>query len=192
VRVGIERGEMIMAKPESSRGDWLKRILEQHETGLVRYACRLTGDLEAARDVVQDTFMALCRQSPGSVNEHVVPWLFRVCRNRALDVVKTRHINHPITEIENSMPDRDEGPADQLERKEKLAMVLELLETLPANQREVIILKFQHGLSYKEISSITDLSVTNVGFLIHTGLKTIKKRLSEEAPPKERTLRRVK
>ncbi len=50
---------------------------------------------------------------------------------------------------------------------------------LPANQQECIRLKFQHGLSYKQISQVTDLSVTNVGFLIHTGLKTLRKQLSE-------------
>ncbi len=181
-----------MAKPESSWGDWLRSILERHETALVRYAYRLTGDVEVARDVVQDTFLTLCRQGPGSVEDHVVPWLFRVCRNRAFDVIKARRPDAAITELENRLPDEHDDPGDLLERKERLSLILELLETLSLNQREVIALKFRQGLSYKEISSVTGLSVTNVGFLIHTGLKTIKERLSVEAPPKERVLRRVK
>jgi len=182
----------MMAKPESSWGDWLRSILERHEPSLVRYAYRLTGDVEVARDVVQDTFLVLCRQGPGSIEDHVVPWLFRVCRNRALDVMKTRHPDSPITEMEHRVRDEHDDPGDLLERKEKMSLILDLLGTLPRNQRETIALKFQHGLSYKEISSVTGLSVTNVGFLIHTGLKTIKERLSLEAPPKERVLRRVK
>ncbi|MFB3904218.1 MAG: RNA polymerase sigma factor [Acidobacteriota bacterium] len=181
-----------MAKPDTSWGDWLRSILERHESALVRYAYRLTGDVEVARDVVQDTFLTLCRQGPGSVEDHVVPWLFRVCRNRAFDIMKTRHPDSPITELEHRVPDGHDNPGDVFERKERLGLILELLETLPRNQREVIGLKFQHGLSYKEISSVTALSVTNVGFLIHTGLKTIKQRLSVEAPPRERVLRRVK
>jgi len=189
---GFEHGDTMMAKPESSWGDWLRAILERHETALVRYAYRLTGDVEVARDVVQDTFLTLCRQGPGSIEDHVVPWLFRVCRNRALDVIKTRHPDSPITEMEHRVPDEHDDPGDLLERKEKLSLVLDLLDTLPRNQRETIALKFQNGLSYKEISSVTGLSVTNVGFLIHTGLKTIKERLSVEAPPKERVLRRIK
>ncbi len=182
----------MMAKPESSWGDWLRSVLERHETALVRYAYRLTGDVEVARDVVQDTFLTLCRKGPGAVEDHVVPWLFRVCRNRAFDVMKTRHPDSPITELEHLVRDGHDDPGGLLERKERLSLILELLETLPRNQREVISLKFQQGLSYKEISSVTSLSVTNVGFLIHTGLKTIKERLSVEAPPKERVLRRVK
>ena len=51
------------------------------------------------------------------------------------------------------------------------------LDDLPANQQEVIRLKFQNDLSYREISRITKLSESNVGFLIHTGLKTLRHRV---------------
>jgi RNA polymerase sigma factor (sigma-70 family) len=64
---------------------------------------------------------------------------------------------------------------------------LKVLNTLPANQQEVLRLKFQGDLSYLEISQITNLSVSNVGFLIHTGLKTIRERVRNQP-----ALRRVK
>jgi RNA polymerase sigma-70 factor (ECF subfamily) len=51
---------------------------------------------------------------------------------------------------------------------------------LPRNQQECIRLKFQSGLSYKQISDVTNLTATNVGFLIHTGLKTLRQRLAAE------------
>jgi len=74
-----------------------------------------------------------------------------------------------------------------LEKGEQLTEVLKILNTLPANQQEVLRLKFQGDLSYLEISQITDLSVSNVGFLIHTGLKTIRERVRTQP-----ALRRVK
>jgi RNA polymerase sigma-70 factor (ECF subfamily) len=52
------------------------------------------------------------------------------------------------------------------------------VERLPANQQEVIRLKFQSGLSYREISRVTGLTVSHVGVLIHTGLKSIRIKLS--------------
>jgi RNA polymerase sigma-70 factor (ECF subfamily) len=59
-----------------------------------------------------------------------------------------------------------------------------VVQTLPKNQREVIYLKFQCDLSYKEISDITKLSVTNVGFLIHTAVRNIRQQmLSETTSP---------
>ena len=74
-----------------------------------------------------------------------------------------------------------------MEKEEQLSDVLKILTTLPANQQEVIRLKFQGDLSYTEISRITNLTVSNVGFLLHTGLKAIRERAQ-----KEPTLRRVK
>lgn len=70
-------------------------------------------------------------------------------------------------------------PCAALEHEEAVAGALAALQTLTANQQEVIRLKFQHGLSYKEIAQVTALSVTNVGFLMHTGLKILRSRLQD-------------
>ena len=70
-------------------------------------------------------------------------------------------------------------PGEALEQEEAIAAALAALQTLTANQQEVIRLKFQHGLSYKQIAQVTTLSVTNVGFLMHTGLKILRRRLAD-------------
>ena len=67
-------------------------------------------------------------------------------------------------------------PGKMLEAGETQTRVLAMIDGLPPKQQEVIRLKFQNGFSYKEISRITELSVGNVGFLIHTAIK----RLQEE------------
>jgi RNA polymerase sigma-70 factor (ECF subfamily) len=54
------------------------------------------------------------------------------------------------------------------------------VKNLPKNQREVVYLKFQCDLSYKEISEVTKLSVGNVGLLLHTALKEIRRRVLSE------------
>ncbi len=58
--------------------------------------------------------------------------------------------------------------------------VIKFLDRLPQNQREVIRLKFEGDMSYKEISQITQLSVSNVGFLIHAGIKRLRGLLSDQ------------
>ena len=57
---------------------------------------------------------------------------------------------------------------------------MKMLERLSDNQREVILLKFQQGLSYQEIQEITGLSSGNIGFLIHTGLKRLRDLLPDD------------
>ena len=73
-----------------------------------------------------------------------------------------------------------------------MSRVLGILETLPANQQEVIRLKFQNDLTYREISQVTELSVSNVGFLIHTGLKTVRRKLDAQSQVSPAALRRIK
>ena len=53
----------------------------------------------------------------------------------------------------------------------------------------MIRLKFQHGLSYKQIAEVTQLSVSNVGFLIHTGLKALRERLNPNEPTSSERMR---
>lgn len=52
------------------------------------------------------------------------------------------------------------------------------MDGLPTNQQEVIRLKVESGLSYREISELTGLSISNVGYLLHTGLTSIRTRLA--------------
>ena len=74
--------------------------------------------------------------------------------------------------------DPEPGPAAQAESRDMEQSLLALLVHLSPNQQEVIRLKFQNGFSYKEISRITQLSVTNVGFLIHTAVARLRSEMS--------------
>jgi RNA polymerase sigma-70 factor (ECF subfamily) len=156
----------------------------------LRYASRLLRDPDRARDVVQDTFLRLCREEPGSLDGHLVAWLFTVCRNRALDLLRKEGRFTPLED--GTVPARSApGPTPDraLEEQEALEAVREVLARLPASQREALQLKFNDGLSYKEISAVTGFTVSHVGVLIHDGLKAIRARLgpSRAAPTTGRT-----
>ncbi|MDB6173217.1 MAG: polymerase, sigma-24 subunit, subfamily [Chthoniobacteraceae bacterium] len=163
----------------------LRFLLDRYERPLVRYAQSIVGDLESARDVVQEAFIQLA-EGRGPVAEegadcrrHTEAWLFTVCRNRAIDHQRKLSRIIPLNSFRDERQSDEPGPAAALESRELAGSLLRLMESLPANQREVIRLKFQNDLSYKEIADITQLSVTNVGFLLHTGLKKLRLLLSE-------------
>lgn len=164
--------------------DWLRSAVDRFEKPLTRYAARLLGgDAERARDIVQDTFLRLCEQDRAQVAPHLAEWLFTVCRNRATDVLrKEGRMARLNDEHIDGHAGAEPGPAQVLEDREEHALILRILGDLPRGQQEVIRLKFQNGFSYKEISRISGYSVSNVGFMIHTGLKTIRTRLAV-APP---------
>lgn len=157
---------------------WMRAAVRRYEESLILYAQRLTGDPERGRDVAQETFLRLCSQKKEHLESHLAEWLFSVARNLALDMRrKEKRMTALSAPYLQTRASSELEPGDQAERSESAARVFDALDALPGNQQEVIRLKFQHGLSYKEISAVTSLSVTNIGFLIHTGLKAIREKM---------------
>ena len=159
-------------EPES---DWMRAIVDAHAADLTRYAASILGDAEAAKDAVQDTFIRLWKEPRDSFEKEIRPWLFHVCRNRALDFIRKGGRMKPLEESHRAETVADlPGPDSLAERQDSHTQVMGLLRTLPENQQEVVRLKFQNGMSYKEIATVTELSVSNVGFLLHTALNTLR------------------
>ena len=77
--------------------------------------------------------------------------------------------------------DTADDPRKAAERSDQRIQILGFLDKLPDNQKEVIRLKFEGDMSYKEISQVTNLSVSNVGFLIHAGIKKLRGMLTDQA-----------
>jgi RNA polymerase sigma-70 factor (ECF subfamily) len=135
---------------------------------------------------VQDAFLRLCRQDPERIQGQVVAWLYRVCRNRALDVLsKERRMSQLSPQQAGDCRDRRGDPTAAMERREDAALAAELLQQLPERQREVIRLKVEEELSYREIAEVLEISVSNVGFLLHVGFKTLRQRLGPRLAPGE-------
>lgn len=169
-----------VAESERQNDDaWLANVFRENELPLMGYATHLLGDRDRASDVVQDAFVRLCKQPREQVRDRVRQWLFRVCRNRALDIMKKESRMKTLDDARASRQvSRDDDPSSIAEMTERHENAQSLLASLPERQREVIRLKIQGGLSYKEISDLTGLSVGNVGYLLSTGLKLVRNRLT--------------
>jgi RNA polymerase sigma factor (sigma-70 family) len=169
--------------------DFVSRAVASHEAALLRYANRLLGDPHRARDVVQDAFVRLLAAPRAEVETHLAEWLFTVCRHRAVDVLRKEGRVSRLEDMSagaegpvSGLVAREPRPGHALEAEETRAELLRLIDRLPSNQQEVIRLKFQTGFSYKEISRITELSVSNVGFLIHTAVQRLRAEFAAQKP----------
>ena len=160
------------------RAEWIAEALERYETPLLRFATKLLRDGDRARDIVQETFLQLCQADRADVEGHLAAWLFRVCRNRALDLVRKETRVETMAE---TAADLSAGPSERAQHREDASAVMKILETLPENQQEAVYLRFQTGLSYKEIAEITGHTVTNVGFLLHAAVKAIREQMNQPA-----------
>ena len=169
--------------------DWIQSAIEEHEGSLLRYANHFVHDLETARDVVQDTFLQLCRNSNEEIRSRLTQWLFTVCRNRAIDVCrKERRMKlAPENQLADQMNDQASGkgnpdtdPVARLEQTESAEGLMVQIKRLPDRQQEVLRLKFNAGLSYKEIAEVTGLTSSNVGFILHTAISKLRQRLVQQ------------
>lgn len=153
--------------------------MERYQGPLLRFARTIAGPSHAA-DVVQDTFLRLVSARREDVEDKLTGWLFTVCKNRALEAKRAQKRETPVSE-DAEMPASGPLADDVIARRNEHERVMKLIEGLPERHREIVALRFAGGLSYKEIAGATGLTETNVGFILHTALKTLKQRLDETA-----------
>ena len=159
----------------------VEAVVRDHQAPLLRYAGRILKDSESAQDIVQEAFERLLRrrESMNGSPRRLSNWLFRVTHNLCVDLIrKETRMRQNVQEIEP--PSAAPPPSEALAAKEDRERLDTLLQRLTENQRTAIALKFQEKKSYREISEITGLTVSNVGFLIHRGLKKLAEFAREE------------
>ena len=148
--------------------------LEQYEERLLRYARRLTGDENLARDVVQHAFLQLCRQPPRDLNGRLGSWLYTVCRHRAIDLKRSLCRLEPLDcDGGHERPSREADPAVLSETRDAGEQVRRAIVTLPAKQQEVVNL-WAEGFGYREISEITGASENYVRVMMHRAMQTLR------------------
>ena len=153
--------------------------LERYERPLISYAKSITGDLESARDAVQETFLRLSKQDVVALEPRLAPWLFFVCRNCALD--HCRKIAPFVTDgIDEEQAGEEPTPAAHAVAADDGDRLRRLVSQLPDQQRELVKLKFEAGLSYKEMSETMRMSVSNVGVQLHEAMGTLRRLWNRE------------
>ena len=174
---------MALVRPQEAsadvpRGEPIEELFAALESPLLGYALRLLRDRSLAEDTVQEAFMRLHTQFD-QVREPR-RWLCRTVHNLALNQLRQGRKIVPLDpESEPGGPTtREEAdpqplPPEQLARREAIGLVRLSLELLDDRSRELVRLKFNDELSYKEISQRTGLGVGHVGYLLHHALKTM-------------------
>ena len=148
-------------------------------------AAGIVGDGDSAREAVQHAFLQLCEQTgpengteaDSELHGREAAWLFRVCRNKALDLVRLRrrHSSDGETDLA-TLAGREPDPAEAISGRTSAANWAGLLADLPCNQREAIHL-WCEGFSYREIAKIAALSEGNVRVLVHRGITRLRERM---------------
>ena len=158
--------------------DAIDRLVDRYERPLLAYACRmLGGDWQGAQDAVQETFLRLCREDHRKIESRVAAWLFSVCRTRVIDMQRTQHAT-PIDASQLPVEDPAPDAAQVVTDAEDKVHLDQLVHELSPRQQEVLRLRLQAGLSYREIADVTGLTIGNVGFHLHQAVRNLRDALA--------------
>ena len=156
-------------------------VLYDRHRGLVfRTALAITGDAEAAADLLHDVFLRLFRFA-GHIDplRPLEPWLYRMTTNLSYTWVKRRQRwLRPLEDIADWLVSgRKDTPAYQAEMDDSWRQVQQAVSSLPLSHRGVVVLYYVDDLSLQEISEILDIPVGTVKSRLHYGRQALKQSL---------------
>ena len=156
-------------------------VLYDHYRMLVyRTALAITGDREAASDLLQDVFIRLFRFANHiDASRPLEPWLYRMTANLSYTWVKrSRRWLTPLEDLADRISSAGRNaPYEQVERNDEWQEVQQAISALPLQQRMVVVLYYLNDLTLQEISDILDVPVGTVKSRLHYGRLALKKSL---------------
>jgi len=147
--------------------------IERFEKPLISYAKQITGDRDSARDAVQETFLRLSRQDLEKLEPRLAPWLYFVCRNCAMDY-RRKIVRFSLEAPDENQAIEENCPAKKLLAAEDALRLRGLVSQLSERQRELLKLKFEADLSYKEMAEVMKMSISNVGVQLHGAIQALR------------------
>ncbi len=146
----------------------LEELINRHKNRVFTYIVLIVKNHQLAEDIFQDTFIKVIRSlKTGKYTENgkFVSWVLRIAHNLIIDHFRKEKLlsttSNDDTEIDlfNSQKYSDENIEDRLVYEQITEDVRNLIDLLPEDQRQVIIMRHYMGLSFKEISKQTDVSI---------------------------------
>ena len=148
-----------------------------------RYLLALGLDASQAEEILQETFLRLCRHlKSGRPRDNLRGWVFRVAHNLAQDERRRRR-RRPTEPLEQesmgASADAAATPEQRVIQRERATRLAAALDRLPARQRESLHLRAE-GLRYREIAGVLGASISSVAEWVQQALKTLAKECHEE------------
>lgn len=153
-------------------------VVGRYEAQLLRYAARVTNSPDAAQDVVQTAFLRLFENwtEPLEPSPKLSNWLYRVTHNCAVDFIRKESRRNEMHQAHAA----EEPDTAGFSFGGYTDKALEALSILDMREKQLVLLKVFEEKSYKEISDITGLTVTNVGYILHNAMKKMAEELKRK------------
>jgi RNA polymerase sigma factor (sigma-70 family) len=162
-------------------------LVEKNQTKIFTSIVLLVKDQHLAEDIFQDVFIKVINTlKEGKYNEEgkFMPWVMRIAHNMCIDHfrrIKTKPViknseNYDLFDILSFSDD----PADKnITKSQTINTVRKMIDMLPEDQREIVILRHYAELSFKEIATLTNCSINTALGRMRYGLQNLRKMMEE-------------
>jgi RNA polymerase sigma factor (sigma-70 family) len=165
----------------------LETLIHRYKDKIYTSVYMIVKDKYIAEDIFQDAFLKIIKTiQDGRYSEQgkFLPWAIRVAHNLCMDHFRRTRQNIPVTlpdgmEIGNLFPATGTA-SDNMEKRQTHDSVRELIELLPEEQREVIVLRIYADLSFKEISELTTVSINTALGRMRYALINLRKMIEDK------------
>ena len=179
--------EKLKKRDESAYGI----LLDSYQTKVFNRCLSFVPNAEDAEDLAQDVFIEVFNSiDKFKGNSKISTWIYRISVNKCLEFIRKKKtkkrlgFKHSLSSSEMSIDRKNyftefNHPGIQLEQKEKSEILFAAINKLPEAQRVVFTLSNIDGMSYKEISEVTEKSVSSIESLLFRARNNLKKNLTE-------------
>jgi RNA polymerase sigma-70 factor, ECF subfamily len=196
VTAGTEAEEQLVAAARRGDADALERLLERVQGRVLRFAMKMCGDPEDAREVLQETLIAVARSLRDFAGaSSLSTWLYKIAHSFCIKRRRTsKFAPARVVSLETEAPqeaavlrDPARAPDEALLGRELEVALQQAFSTLPPEQREVLLLRDVEGLSAAEVAEVLGTSVEAVKSRLHRARVVVRERLApllqgEESP----------
>ena len=171
--------ELLVLQCQDGDGDALKALIARWQPRLARLAWRLTGEREAARDVVQDTWLAIVRGLNGLDDPaRFRSWAYRIVTNKCADWIRRRSIRRSAAkELRDATASTGNDSLNQTDSADDVARMLDALAKLPDEQRAVLSLHYLDEMGVREIAEVLGVPEGTVKSRLHHARNRLKEAL---------------
>ena len=166
-------------------------LVEKYQSRVYNMVYGMVRNREDARDITQDAFVKAYRRLDSfRLEASFYTWLYRIAMNQAIDFIR-RAKRRGTSEFDETKGVRsedgdlsdthhEESPSRALERKQLYQKIMDSLEKLPDDQKQVVLLRELEGLSYKEISDVMGIPEGTVMSRLFYARKRLQSLLADE------------
>ena len=172
--VGTVSDETLVSRAlAGSNAAWMK-LVKRYEKRVYNYALRMVGHPDDAMDLMQEVFMGVHRNLASFRGDAPFPgWLFRIASFRCTDYLRRRRVHDEFDEA-YSGASTDPGPEEQTFNTHANQKIVAALNTLPAEQRQVVELKFFQHFTFEDIAGQLGISPNTAKTRLYTALRKLK------------------